>query len=522
MSCCPKVPEISVGGSADDNSVSPSMTMGEGESVECYARRAGNSTGRLDDKTEPVPDTIENTDIPLIKGTDVNVKFRLTPKSTQTPSSWSYTSEPALPPGVTFSGDTLSGSFPKESFGKKFKLTVTAEPAINTRSFVFSPAKATGSNSISFVHPLPGAHVTSKFGYRIPPKAGASSNHGGVDFSVKPRPPADVLAAADGTVIFANTYGSGGNTIIIQHFNAAGEPLCTTLYMHLASFYVGKDQVVVAGQKIGKEGNSGVSSGPHLHFECRLPNQTKIDPLPLIKGTVGVARVVDEDNQADLSTIENQSFNGALTPENVHAKEDGCEPYGPTYPTPKGVSSGPVPDAPPGDPFEKAWFFTMKHEVGPHWTEDSPNDPDVAAGKIDTDAQRKKVGLVTAPGFPGGVTKFGIAQKPNPDLKVMLIDYATAKQRGYNGYWKGAPANLASSKPKTAVMLFDICFLHGPGNGRKMAERAGIESLSDDEAFIALSKEQRRFISSLPNADQYSGWYTRNSDLLAYVKGISS
>jgi murein DD-endopeptidase MepM/ murein hydrolase activator NlpD len=520
MSCCPAPPEISVGGSGEDDQISPSMEMGKGESAECYTQRAGNATGRQDDKTDPVADKIENTDIPLVNGTDVNVKFRLTPNSTKTATSWTYTSEPALPSGVTFTNGVLKGSFPKEVYGKAFKLVVTAEPGIDTRSFTFSPAKATGSNSISFIHPLPGAHVTSKFGPRVAPRVGASTMHGGVDFSLKPQPPGEVLAAANGTVLFSKSMSGYGNLIILQHFNASGQPLCTTYYAHLAKVNVADGQVVVAGQKIGKEGNTGVGTGPHLHFECRLPNGKKIDPLPLIKGSVAVATSVDINNQADLSTMETQNNNGALTPENVNAKESACEPFGPSYPAPK-VGNDPVPVAPPGDPFEKAWFFTMFHEVGPHWTINAPNDPEVAAGKIDTDAQRKKVGLVTTAGFPGGVTKFGIAQKPNPDLKVLLIDYATAKQRGYNGYWKAAPSALAATKPKTAVMMFDICFLHGPGNGKKMAQAAKIDTLDDNAAFIALSKAQRQFISSLPNSDRYTGWFTRNSDLLEYVKGIA-
>ena len=231
MSCCPEVPGVSAGGSSDDNDISPSMEMKPGESAECFAKRAGNSTGRLDDKTDPVLDTIENTDVPLVEGYIVkNVQFRLTPGSKATVASWSYTSEPALPTDVTFdiTKGILNGKFPKDTFGKKYKLTVTAQltlpadsepdaPTSNSRSYIFSPAQATGSNSISFVHPLPGAHVTSRFGPRVPPKAGASSNHGGVDFSVKPKPPADVLAAADGVVIFRGGYGGGGNTIIIQH-----------------------------------------------------------------------------------------------------------------------------------------------------------------------------------------------------------------------------------------------------------------------------------------------------------------
>lgn len=525
MSCCPKAPEIFLGGSADSDAIGPSAEMNEGESIECFVKRAGNATGRLDDKTEPVADTIENNDIPMIKGYEVDVTFRLTPNSTKVATSWTYVSDPPLPAGVTFTGNKLKGSFPKESYGKRFNLKVTAEPAINTRAFVFAPAKATGSNSISFIHPLPGSRVTSTFGYRVAPKAGASTQHKGVDFSSPGDKRGDVLAAADGMVIFRGTYTGGGNVIVIQHYNAANQQLCTTKYMHLERFYVAQNQVVVKGQKIGKEGNTGVGTAAHLHFECLLPNQTNIDPLPLIKGSVTVATVVTPENQPAPGTpLETRPQNGALTPENAQAKESGCPEYGDNYPKPKGYTAdAAIPAAPPGDPFEKAWFFTMYHETGPQpkWSTASQSDPEVIQGLTATPTQRAKVGLVTKKGFPGGVTKFGIAQTHNTDLKVELIDYATAKKRGYNGYWKGVPSSLAATKPKTAIMMFDICYLHGPGNGRSMAKRANIEALSDDEAYVALSKEQYKFITSLPNADSYRGWFTRNADLLAYVKGLS-
>ena len=522
MSCCPTAPEITVGGwTGDDEEIAPSAEIGEGESVECYMRRVGNATNRLDDKTEPVPDTIENTDIPLVKGTDVSVQFRLTVNSTQTATSWSYVSDPPLPVGVQFVGDRLSGSFPPESYGKKFKLTVTAEPAISTRAFAFSPAVATGSNEIAFTHPLPGATVTSAFGYRKAPLTGASTKHQGVDLARGVS--TDVLAAADGIVTFAAPKGKGGNTIIIQHLNADRKALCTTHYMHLAKILVSRDQVVVAGQKIGVEGTTGNSTGVHLHFECRLPNNDAIEPTQFIKGSMKAARRANPDGTADKSTVETVTNNGVLTPENAAAKQSACPEPGPTYPKPKGLTNDAIPPGPPGDPFEKAWFFTMFSEVGPHWTSDSQNDPDVIAGAIDTESQRHKVGFVAKPGFRGGVTKFGIAENYNKDLApVAKITYDTAKNRGYNGYWKGAPKSLADAgKPKTAVMLFDINYLHGPGNGNKMRKDANVDNLSDDDAVVALSAAQLKFMHSIAGNQEYSGWFSRNSNLLKYVKGLS-
>jgi len=522
MSCCPTPPEINVGSSSDEDYPAQDTEIRPGESVECYMRRAGNTTGRMDDKTESIPDKIENTDIPLKEGHIVDVSFRLTPNSTKTATSWSISGTP-LPSGVTFSGNRLSGTFPVSSYGQAFKIEVTAEPGIDTRAFVFSPSKATGSNEISFVHPLPGAHVTSPFGPRRPPTTGASSIHGGADFSLKPKPPGDVLAAADGEVtLVAYQAGGAGKHIKIRHLNAAGRELCTTVYMHLADFYVSQGQKVVAGQKIGKEGNTGVGTGPHLHFECRLPNGTKIDPVPLIKGTVVVARETNPDNTAKEGTLENKEGNAVLTPSNVDAKEAGCEPFGPDYPKDPTETH----DAPAGDAFEKAWFFTMKHEVGPHWTSDSPNDPEVAAGKIDTKEQRKKDGYVNTPGFPGGETKFGIAQGPNPSLKVTTMGYDPAKTAGYNNYWKRGPSSLAADKPRTAIMLFDLNYLHGVGNANSIKRNANIDSLEDTAAAEALSAAQQAFMRNIvvqnPSRQKYlNGWLKRSRDLLEYVKSIT-
>ena len=536
MSCCPTAPEIKVGSSGDEDVAAQDTEIRPGESVECYMRRSGNTTGRMDDKTGAIPGKIENTDVPLNKGYIVNVTFRLTKNSEPDADGWSISGTP-LPDGVTFVDNgttaTMKGEFPSSSFGQQFKIQVEAI-GIDKRGFVFSPQKANGSNEIVFVHPLPGAHVSSPFGPRIPPTTGASSKHAGADFSLKPNPPGDVLAAADGEVTFTGFQAGGaGNYVKIKHANAAGKELCTTVYMHLATIYVSTGQQVVAGQKIGKEGNTGIGTGPHLHFECRLPNGTTIDPVPLIRGTVGVARLTNDDNTAVEDSIEPSTANGALTPENVDAKEAGCEPFGPDYPKDPSETDEPAPDEPAAgspplaDPFESAWFFTMTHEVGPGWTKDAPNDPEVAQGLIETKPQRQKDGYVNTANFPGGETKFGIAQGPNPSINVNKINYADAKKTGFNNYWKRGPADLVTSKPRTAVMLFDLNYLHGVGNANTIKSKAGIADIADDlEAATALSKAQQDFMKTIAAGSEtkkkyLTGWLKRSSDLLSYVKGLS-
>lgn len=515
MSCCPKAPEISVGGWAGDGEeIGPSVEMGEGESVACYMQRVANATDRLDDKTEPVPDRIENADIPLVKGTDVDVKFRLTVNSTKVAESWSQKCEPALPTGVTFFNGTLKGSFPKETYGTKYVLTVTAEPAIDTRSFVFSPAKATGYNEIAFVHPLPGSRVTSSYGFRKAPLAGASTKHQGVDFAKGGG--AAVLAAADGVVSFARAKGKAGNVVILQHMNASGKELCRTLYMHLARIDVAEGKIVVAGQKIGVEGTTGNSTGVHLHFECRLPNNSAIEPTQFIKGT---HQVEVKDATGQVIGVDGVKTNGSLTPENMEAKSSGCPPF-----KPKDAEGNTVGDqSPEGDDwFEKAWFFTMREEVGPHWTTASASDPDVIAGAIGTPEQKRKVGLQNFP-KNGGVTKFGIAEDHNPDLRpVSGMTYEAAKKRGFNGYWKGkAAAADTAGKHKLAVMLFDMTFLHGAGNVNKILRDANIDGMPEDQAVAALSAQQLQFMYKINGNKAFGGWPKRNAALLQYVKGLT-
>lgn len=112
--------------------------------------------------------------------------------------------------------------------------------------------------------------VTSGFGPRRHPVTGQQRHHAGVDIAAPSGAP--VRAATAGTVSFAGTASGYGRTVIIDH----GSGL-TTLYAHLSSTTVRPGQPVTAGARVGAVGSTGLSTGPHLHFEVRVDGRPQ-DP----------------------------------------------------------------------------------------------------------------------------------------------------------------------------------------------------------------------------------------------------
>lgn len=104
--------------------------------------------------------------------------------------------------------------------------------------------------------------ITSRFGYRKHPILGRRRLHAGVDIAAPPGTP--VYAASDGEVFFASWRGGYGRCIIVLHGGGM-----STLYGHLSKISVSAGQRVRRGQRIGAVGSTGLSSGPHLHFEVR-------------------------------------------------------------------------------------------------------------------------------------------------------------------------------------------------------------------------------------------------------------
>ncbi|WP_413171961.1 murein hydrolase activator EnvC family protein [Anabaena azotica] len=114
------------------------------------------------------------------------------------------------------------------------------------------------------------APTSSPFGWRIHPILGYRRFHAGLDFAASYG--STIRAADSGTVIFAGWYGGYGKAVIISH----GKGI-TTLYGHTSELYVTEGQSVQKGQAIASVGSTGLSTGPHLHFEVRN-NGTPVDP----------------------------------------------------------------------------------------------------------------------------------------------------------------------------------------------------------------------------------------------------
>lgn len=136
------------------------------------------------------------------------------------------------------------------------------------------------NNSVSkdkdtkYTKPVEGK-ITSDFGYRTSPVAGTSTNHSGIDIGVPIGTP--VKAMADGTVVAANGGMRGyGNGVFVDHGIINGKHVVSE-YGHLSSFEVKVGDKIKQGQVIAKSGNTGTSSGPHLHITIR-ENKVPVDP----------------------------------------------------------------------------------------------------------------------------------------------------------------------------------------------------------------------------------------------------
>lgn len=131
--------------------------------------------------------------------------------------------------------------------------------------------KTQSIGNIKFIWPCPvSSRITSKFGSRTSPTAGASSNHKGIDIGAPTG--SDIVAAAAGEVVISTYSYSAGNYVMINHGGGV-----YTVYMHASKLLCKVGETVKQGQVIAKVGSTGYSTGPHLHFGVRL-NGTYVNP----------------------------------------------------------------------------------------------------------------------------------------------------------------------------------------------------------------------------------------------------
>jgi murein DD-endopeptidase MepM/ murein hydrolase activator NlpD len=128
-----------------------------------------------------------------------------------------------------------------------------------------SLAMSNYSVNSDFVYPLSTpAPISSPYGWRIHPLTGNRRFHAGQDLAAPSGTP--IVAVADGRVVLANWHGGYGKAVIIEHNGRL-----QTLYGHMSEVFVQEGQEIKQGTVIGQVGSTGASSGPHLHFETKLP-----------------------------------------------------------------------------------------------------------------------------------------------------------------------------------------------------------------------------------------------------------
>lgn len=123
----------------------------------------------------------------------------------------------------------------------------------------------------TYIKPLSGGRISSGFGGRSSPGGKGSTNHQGVDFATPIG--TSIYAASGGTVSASGWSGGYGYMVLITHPDGS-----KTRYAHLSKCLVSTGQTVAQGEKIALSGNTGISTGPHLHFEIIL-NGTPVNPL---------------------------------------------------------------------------------------------------------------------------------------------------------------------------------------------------------------------------------------------------
>ncbi|MFF4504986.1 M23 family metallopeptidase [Streptomyces sp. NPDC001401] len=187
--------------------------------------------------------------------------------------------------GIAAAADATSASSTatavKAQAAAQAKAAASAKKAAQSAAAKKAAAKkAAARKAASWMHPVKKYRLSASFN-----QAGGmwQSTHSGQDFAVASG--TDVVAAHGGTVVKAGGNGAGdgpayGNAVVIKHGNGT-----YSQYAHLSRIDVRIGQVVATGQHIARSGNTGNSSGPHLHFEIRTTANygSAVDPVAFLR-----------------------------------------------------------------------------------------------------------------------------------------------------------------------------------------------------------------------------------------------
>jgi murein DD-endopeptidase MepM/ murein hydrolase activator NlpD len=165
----------------------------------------------------------------------------------------------AIAPGAV--PGSLSVSAPAGA-GRALSLSVASLQSFYNRTIRPLALRGNGNASLMFPLSIPAA-ISSAFGWRVHPVTGEARFHYGTDLAAPTGTP--VLAAFSGRVDTADYLRGYGLTVVLNHNNGREQ----TLYAHMSELFVRPGQTVEQGEVIGRVGSTGLSTGPHLHFEFR-------------------------------------------------------------------------------------------------------------------------------------------------------------------------------------------------------------------------------------------------------------
>ena len=171
-----------------------------------------------------------------------------------------------LSSGVFKGSDAAGSSLTKDLFAEHLANAISGAGGMGIGAMV-EHSVAPPANGIE--------HLTSHFGPRVDPITGAAANHTGIDIGAPEGTP--IPAARAGVVISAGVRGGYGNAVELKHADGS-----TTLYAHAREVMVTPGQLVPEGGIVATVGQTGRSTGPHLHLEVREAGHA-VDPVKALK-----------------------------------------------------------------------------------------------------------------------------------------------------------------------------------------------------------------------------------------------
>lgn len=176
---------------------------------------------------------------------------------------------------ITVAAQAVQGSGFPDAYAQREAKAVAIVEAASGETGLCEQISVGGSGKWTAPLPAEGLVRSSPFGMRVHPITGASRMHEGTDFAAPAGMP--ISSMSSGKVVHAGVMGGYGNLVIVDHGGGI-----TTRYAHMSRIDVRTGQRINPGQGIGAVGNTGQSSGAHLHLEVRVREEA-VDPLPWLK-----------------------------------------------------------------------------------------------------------------------------------------------------------------------------------------------------------------------------------------------